>query len=194
LSHPPEPTHTGLAPEDLLHEHGEALHAYARQRLHRRELCEDVVQETLLAALQSADSFQGRSQQRTWLISILRHKIADYFRRSSTRHEKPVSALGDGEGTLGLYNQRGKWGQSPKSWGHTPEDVLEREEFWEAYERCRAKLPTTLLECYVLREIEGISPSEVCKILDITPTNLSVRMHRARLMLRQCLETNWFSD
>lgn len=175
-------------------DHAQALHAYARQRLHRHELCEDIVQETLLAALQSANRFDGRSQQRTWLIGILRHKIADHFRKASTRHEKPLSALRDGEGTLGLYSHRGKWHPSPKNWGHAPADILEQEEFWRAYELCRSKLPPTLAECYVLRELEGTPTEEVCKILDISPTNLSVRMHRARLMLRHCLEINWLTD
>ena len=187
-------TQHGFDPQQLLQDHGNALHAYAMQRLHRRELCDDVVQETLLAALQSADTFAGRSQQRTWLIGILRHKIADHFRKASTRHEKPLSALRDGEGTLGLYSHRGKWHPSPKNWGHAPADILEQEDFWRIYELCRSKLPPTLAECYVLRELEEISPTEVCKILDISPTNLSMRMHRARLLLRHCLETNWLTD
>lgn len=152
------------------------------------------MQDALLAALESADTFQGRSQQRTWLIGILRHKVLDHFRRSRTRREQPLSSLKDGQGTLGLYSKRGKWSPSPKKWGHAPADILEREDFWRAYELCRSKLPSTFAECYILRELEGLAADEVCKILDITPTNLSVRMHRARLLLRHCLEENWLTD
>jgi RNA polymerase sigma-70 factor, ECF subfamily len=194
VSQPKNQTKHDFNPQKLFQDHSDALHAYARQRLHRHELCEDVVQETLLAAIQAADTFAGRSQQRTWLIGILRHKIADHFRKASTRHETPLSALRDGQGTLGLYSLKGKWHPSPKSWGNAPNDILEREDFWRIYEVCRSKLPPTLAQCYVLRELEEIPPAEVCKILDISPTNLSVRMHRARLLLRHCLETNWLTD
>lgn len=184
----------GGRPQDLLKEHGPALYAYAKQRLHRHDLCEDIVQETLLAALQSARTFEGRSQKRTWLIGILRHKIADHFRKASTRREQPLSSLGEHQGTLGLYNKRKRWAKSPEDWGSVPADILQQKEFWRAYRLCRSKLPSTLADCYTLRELEGLSSEEVCKILDITATNLSVRMHRARLMLRHCLETNWFND
>ena len=189
--HPPSPE---INPQHLLRDHGKALLAYAKQRLHHHDLCEDVVQETLLAALQSAKTFAGRSQQRTWLVGILRHKIVDHLRKASTRLESPLSALRDGEGTLGLYNKIGKWHPGPKDWGHAPADILEQEDFWRIYRICRSKLPPAYAECYILRELEEVSPTDVCKILDITPTNLSVRMHRARLLLRHCLETQWLKD
>ncbi len=67
-----------------LDEHGDVLYRYARSRVGQRELAEDLVQDTLLAALQSRDRFQGRATVRTWLLSILRHKIVDHCRRMAT--------------------------------------------------------------------------------------------------------------
>jgi RNA polymerase sigma-70 factor, ECF subfamily len=62
-------------------EHGDALYRYARSRVGDRELAEDLVQDAFLAALESRDRFQGRATVRTWLLSILRHKIVDHYRR-----------------------------------------------------------------------------------------------------------------
>ena len=64
-------------------EHGDVLYRYARSRVGNRELAEDLVQDALLAALQSRDRFQGRATVRTWLLSILRHKIVDHYRRTA---------------------------------------------------------------------------------------------------------------
>ena len=61
--------------------HGDALYRYARARTGSREAAEDLVQETLLAALEARDRFQNLSSVRTWLLSILRHKIIDHYRR-----------------------------------------------------------------------------------------------------------------
>ena len=62
-------------------QHGDALYQYARSRVGNREVAEDLVQDALLAALQSRDQFQSRATIRTWLVSILRHKIVDFYRR-----------------------------------------------------------------------------------------------------------------
>ncbi len=75
------PTATQEDASAWLEEHGDALYGYAKARVGTRELAEDLVQETLLAALQSRDRFAGRSSVRTWLFSILRHKIVDVYRR-----------------------------------------------------------------------------------------------------------------
>lgn len=174
--------------------HGDALFAYALLRVRHRETAEDLVQETFIAAMNQADRFEGRSKARTWLIGILRHKVLDHFRRNRRRGEIKEQLLGDGEGTLGLYNKRGKWEPKLTDWSGDPAALYENQEFWRVYEGCRVKLPSLLFEAYLLREIEGLGVEEVCQILGITATNLSVRLHRARLMLRQCLAKHWFES
>jgi RNA polymerase sigma-70 factor, ECF subfamily len=67
--------------------HGDYLYAFALSRVRDRWLAEDLVQDTLLAAMQSVKTFQEKSSERTWLCGILKHKIIDHFRRSSRETE-----------------------------------------------------------------------------------------------------------
>lgn len=179
-------------PAAWLDAHGDAMYAYAMSRVRKPDIAEDLVQDALLAAIKNADTFRGRSEERTWLIGILRHKVLDYFRSRRRSKEVQEPTLGDGQGTMGLYNKRGRWASKPAAWGDDPSAIYEQDEFWQVYELCRAKLPTTLSEAYIVRELEGLSVDEACKVLAITATNLSVRLHRARLGLRTCLEDRWF--
>src|ERR1051325_9770151 len=70
-------------PSAWVDQHGDYLYRYALMRLRDPALAEDVVQETLLAALQSRHAYQGRSAERTWLTGILKHKLVDHFREAS---------------------------------------------------------------------------------------------------------------
>jgi len=64
-------------------QHADVLFRYALQRVRRRDVAEDLVQETFLAALQAKGKFAGQSSEQTWLVGILRHKIVDYIRRTT---------------------------------------------------------------------------------------------------------------
>ena len=68
------------SPEQWLEQHGDVLYRYALLQFRDEHKAEEVVQETLVAALQSQDRFQGGSSVRTWLIGILKHKVLDQFR------------------------------------------------------------------------------------------------------------------
>jgi len=180
-------------PAAWVHEHGDAMFAYALSRVRKPDVAEDLVQDALLAALESAQTFEGRSSERTWLIGILRHKVLDHFRRVRRTKESPDVQIGEAHKTMGLYSKRGRWSPKPGAWGADPAEAYENSEFWAIYHACREALPTTYAEAYILRELEGLPPKDVCNILDISATNLSVRLHRARLFLRHCLETNWYT-
>ncbi|MBX2852783.1 MAG: sigma-70 family RNA polymerase sigma factor [Phycisphaeraceae bacterium] len=163
-------------------------------RVRRPDVAEDLVQEALLAALRNADTFQERSQERTWLVGILRHKVLDHFRKAKRDDDLKADTREKNQGTLGLFNKRGRWAKQPCEWKDDPASVYEQREFWEAYDACRRRLPQALSEAYILRELEGLSVEESCNVLEISSTNLSVRLHRARLALRECLEKNWFES
>lgn len=187
----------GPDPAAWLDEHGDSLFRYAMTRLRDRALAEDFVQETLLAALQSHDRFDGRSSERTWLVGILKHKIADHFRRTS--RERPVA--GDEiESVAGdeYFAESGKWAGhwkaefAPVEWTATPETELEHAEFWKVVDGCLSPLPERMARAFTLREIDGLSTEEICEILQVSTSNLWVLLHRARLRLRRCIEVNWF--
>ena len=69
---------------------------------------------------------------------------------------------------------------------------METREFWDVFGRCLARLPRGLADAFFLRELDGLDADEVQQVLGITPANFWKRLHRARSLLRQCLETGWF--
>ena len=161
--------------------------AYARKRLHRQEDAEDVVQDTLLSAIKSANSFKGDSQERTWLIGILKHKIVDCIRKSSKHEHRELLEETDGD-----FCENSGQRLMPQEWQRSPEESMEQQEFWEQVERCRTALPPEQERLFVLKYLEDVGADELCKVFGITSTNLWVRLHRVRDKMKICLEKNWF--
>src|SRR3990172_2035954 len=88
-----------------LETHRKYLLRYAQFHLHDAALAEDAVQDTLMAALAQRERFEGRSQLRTWLTGILKHKIIDLTRSRSRGLPADAVALGeDGEAYSGSFN------------------------------------------------------------------------------------------
>jgi RNA polymerase sigma-70 factor (ECF subfamily) len=160
---------------------------YASLQLRNREAAEDAVQEALLAALAAEKSFAGRSQLRTWLTGILKHKIVDAIRRSS--REQPLEAEASPEEWDRLFDASGHWREPPQDW---PEQALESKQFLQALEKCLASLPGRTSQVFLMREHLGIATPDICKELGITATHCWVLLYRARMALRECLQMNGF--
>lgn len=163
-------------------------------QLRDNHVAEDVVQDTLLAALQGASGFSGRSSLKTWLTGILKHKIVDAIRRKG---REPALASFDEECQLddldALFDESGHWDNPPADWGD-PESALSRQQFLEVMQMCLEKLPPNTARVFTMREVMDLGSEEICKELSITSTNLWVILYRARMALRQCLEQNWFAS
>jgi len=180
---------------DELNIHRGYLLRVAQLQLRDRESAEDVVQETLVAALAGQKGFTARSSIKTWLTGILKHKIVDAIRR---RQRDPVLESSfpeeiDLEEFDGLFRDNGAWDASPADWGD-PASAFGRSEFLAVLERCLEKLPPNTGRVFVMREIMELESHEICKELGITANNLWVILYRARMALRQCLEQNWFGS
>jgi RNA polymerase sigma-70 factor (ECF subfamily) len=147
------------------------------------------VQETLLAGIASAGSFDGGSSERTWLVGILRHKLVDYLRRSF--RERPPAGPG-ADGLDGLFDRRGHWKAAPSKWGADPHALAEDAEFLAVLNRCLSRLPARTAHLFWLREAEGVETAELCERLDVSPSNVWAMLHRARCGLRECLRVHWF--
>lgn len=176
-------------------EHRAYLLRYARLQLRNDAWAEDAVSETLLAALSKPQSFGQRSQLKTWLVGILKHKLVDSLR--SRRREVALPDGLDGEGGDELdalvFRADGHFATPPADWGD-PERELASRQFFEVLEACTQKLPPAMARVFMMREWLELSSEEICKELALTPTNLYVQLHRARLRLRECLELNWFAS
>ena len=187
----PVPEHQATDPKEWVDLHGDALFRFALVRLRGRELAEEIVQETFLAAFKSRDRYAGRASERTWLTQILRNKISDHYRK---RHrEIPASDItGPEESTDHLFDQKGSWNVKPDRWDADPAALLQQEEFRLILEDCLSGLPDRQADAFSLRVMEQNSTEQVRNILEVTATNLGVILHRARAGLRRCLEVNWF--
>jgi RNA polymerase sigma-70 factor, ECF subfamily len=192
----PEPATTVDALE--LDKHRPHLIKFAMVQLRNATHAEDVVQETLVAAVQGADRFAAQSSVRTWLIGILKHKIIDHFRRQS--REAPLPGLEEETSLEDLdarFKPDGHFLENPlqvpgADWGD-PEATLSQGQFFEVLEDCMARLPRNTARVFNMREIMGMETEEICKELGITPTNSWVLLYRARMALRECLQTKWFA-
>lgn len=176
--------------EQWLAEHGDALYRFALRSV-GRQTAEDLVQETLLAALVAQRDFSGASSEQTWLIGILKHKLVDHFRtfqRMRPLSRQQSTALPD------LFDKHGRWTVRVSMWRDNPLKDLEKAEFAEVLRACMAKLPPRTARLFWLREGQGMKTEDLCKELEITPTNFWTLMHRARVSLHRCLSINWFEN
>jgi RNA polymerase sigma-70 factor (ECF subfamily) len=114
------------SPEQWLDGHGQALYRYAFVHTRDEHRAEDAVQETLLAALQARDRFAGGASIRTWLIGILRHKIADQFLREARERplDQPDELAQDDCDPDDFFDESGSWKAGLADWGD-PEQTLQ---------------------------------------------------------------------
>jgi RNA polymerase sigma-70 factor (ECF subfamily) len=191
----PENLLRGVNPERWVEDHSDCLFRYALWRVRRPEVAEDLVQETLLAALRSRDGFRGQVSERSWLYGILKKKICDYFRKRGLEVSfTDLEFLGDE--MAHKFVEQGFWNHypGPLKWKPEAEAVMHRAEFWETFRDCLSKLPVRVADVFILREIEEMDSAQICKALRISQNNLWVMSYRARMALRECLLINWFKE
>ena len=166
---------------------------FARLQLRNDAWAEDAVSETVVAALAKPQSFGNRSQLKTWLVGILKHKVIDALRH----HHREISGLENSEDENAdpleaiAFQADGHFVEAPADWGN-PEQQASSQQFFTILEACASKLPPAQGRLFLMREWLELSSEEICKELQLTPTNLYVQLHRARLRLRECLELNWY--
>lgn len=175
---------------------------FAQLQLRDAQLAEDAVQEALIAALQARARFAGRSSLRTWVFGILKNQIANQLRQSP-----PWIALSQLAGQTGdeevddsalldqLFDRHHHWQsvQRPARWSK-PDSQLEDGQFWRVFEACLDYLPEVQGRVFMMREFVELETDEICTATGVTGNHLNVLLHRARLRLRHCLESNWFEE
>lgn len=172
-----------------LDEHGDVLCAYALRCVGRRDVAEDLVQETFVAALGDPSRHRGEACVRTWLIAILKRKVVDHFRALARRPgiaDPPERAQDETS-----FTDRGTWAQPPADWFSPRVDPLDRAAFRRALSGCLSELSPPARAAFVLREVVQMSTTDICEVLGVTATHLHVLLHRARMRLRSCLESRW---
>ncbi|AOW20957.1 sigma-70 family RNA polymerase sigma factor [Urechidicola croceus] len=180
-----------LSPEKWVQSYSDYLFNYTISRVSNDEIARDLVQETFFSGLKSMKNFQGKASERTWLISILKRKIIDHYRKIN-------STKGKAEVRMNFYSDgdnAGEWIEErvPNSWTNDTDKDIENDELKDTLEMCIDKLPEKYGMVFRMKTIQGFETEEICKELDITASNLWVIIHRARTQLRRCMEDNWFN-
>lgn len=170
---------------EAVRDHARPLIRAARALGFAEQDAEDLVQDVFTTFLEKLDTFEGRSQLRTWLFGIL-HRKAMERRRASMKDDRmdPIDEVFESR-----FDADGKWMRPPADL----ERLLLSKEIGETIRGCMDGLPVNQREVFVLREVEGLDTGEICKILEVSVTNFGVLMHRARARLRECLETKGWS-
>lgn len=184
----------GIGAEALLSLRADMLR-FAQLQLRNTETAEDIVQESIEAALRKSSSFAGQSTLKTWVFAILRNRIIDHLRQAS--RTVTMSSLVDDdedwqENLEALFNQRGGWrdGTRPVAWPD-PEQSMQTRQFWAVFEACLDHLPPAMGRVFMMRELLGFESGEICTQVGITTSNCHVLLHRARLKLRTCMDAGW---
>ncbi|QDO93764.1 sigma-70 family RNA polymerase sigma factor [Formosa sediminum] len=166
------------------------LYNYTISRVNDTEIAKDIVQDTFFAGLKSMKNFKGEASERTWLVSILKRKIIDHYRKINSKKGKAEVRMS----YTSQSEDEGEWleerveDQSYKN----AEDVLENTELSVAIYNCLDKLPEKQAQVFKMKTIENFDTEIICNELNITASNLWVIIHRARTSLSSCLEKNWY--
>ncbi len=182
---------------DLVSRHHGALIRMAMGHVADREVAEEVVQDTWMAVIEGLDRFEGRSSLRTWIFGILIHKAKDRGVREKRHTTFSAFESFDDDHDEAVDPSRfqqsgewvGHWAFPPQPWDdQTPEKLLASQQAVNAMQRAIEALPANLKDVLILRDVEGVEAKEVCAMLNITETNLYVRLHRARERVRAAVE------
>lgn len=190
-----------LEPDKWIERYADSLFSFALARINKRDVAEDLVQDTLLSAWKARDSFQHNASEKTWLISILKRKVIDYYRKKSTQSELNILDKDSKDGFSNHFfegegSNQGHWtdGAAPKTGKGDFETTVDSEEFNTVLRNCLGKLPDKTAAVFTLKNMDDLDSEEICKELNITPSNYWVLMHRAKLQLRECMEKNWLEQ
>lgn len=179
-------------PETWVADYGDYLFRFALLRLRDHAAAEDVVQDTFLAGVKGLHKFDGRVDIKFWLRGICRNKIVDHIRKASRM--KPMEDIGEYELPESSESKMKWFGiptSRPEPWEFDLHQAFDKKEFWAIFEECLSGLDGPIQKAFVLKELEGMSTEEVCKVLEIKPNYVWVMVYRARAKLKDCLEAKW---
>ncbi|WP_100610670.1 sigma-70 family RNA polymerase sigma factor [Confluentibacter lentus] len=178
-----------INPSKWIDLYSDYLFNYTITRVSDRDLAQDLVQDTFLAGLKSMKNFKGEASERTWLISILKRKIIDHYRKINSNKGKAEVRI-----TYSDDESEGDWLEERVAdpFDKTAEDLMQNSELGDAIFECLSKLPEKQAQVFRMKTIEGYETEDICKELNINASNLWVIIHRARTAMASCLEENWF--
>lgn len=163
---------------ELVNLYSERIYNLGLRILKSSDDAADILQETFLAAYEKLDTFDGRSNFFTWL-----YRIATNFALMKLRKDKrtvltdqDMEAKFDNPDALQLHE-----------WRDLPLQEMLSDEFKKHLDRAIEQLPEIYKSVFILRDLENLSIKETSQILNITESNVKIRLKRARVFLREHL-------
>ena len=178
----------------LVRRHQAAMLRLATSFVPNAAVAEEVVQDTWIGVLRGIGGFEGRSSFRTWLFRILVNRA-----RTAGARERRTIAVGDTGAVSDTgaavaawrFGADGSWLSPPERWIEEVEDRLEAGKLAGLIKTAIEELPDRQRQVVTLRDVEGLTSTEVCGALDISESNQRVLLHRGRSRLRQAIETGF---
>jgi len=180
--------------EDWINQFGDNMFSWAFHKTSSKETAEDLVQETFLSAFHSYNSFENRSNPKTWLFSILNNKIIDYYRKASKSFASIDNPLEKDsfQITESLFDLNQNWtlGGFEDVW-EKEQNLLDDPEFNKIFDGCLKELPTKWNLAVLAKYRLGKEANEICQELNVSPSNYWQIIHRSKLLLKKCIEKQW---
>lgn len=188
---------TDILIREWVHLYTDKMFSWAFHKTGNKETAEDLVQDTFLAVVNTFSNFEGKSNPKTWLFSILNNKIVDFYRKEVKNPVVNKVSQNFLEGASffdTLFDANGGWlnPQVPGNWGATSENLLDDSDFVDVLQVCMNRLPANWNAAVRLKYLEEKKAGHICQELGIATTNYWQILHRAKLQLRKCLEMGWF--
>jgi RNA polymerase sigma-70 factor (ECF subfamily) len=180
--------------EQWVNQFSDELYSWAFFKTSSKEVAEDLVQDTFMAAFHKIDSFQGKSQPKTWLFSILNNKVIDYYRLSARTTKKNFSLTENSSYELsdGLFNSYGCWENNDiNSIWDQDQELLDNPDFNIVMQECMDNLPQKWKLAMTSKYLTEKKAEAICQELEITVSNYWQIVHRAKLLLKKCIELKW---
>lgn len=172
-----------------VNDYTDEMYGWALRKVSDPEMAKDLVQDTFLAAAEKYSNFSGKSTPKTWLFAILNNKIADLYRKnfsSSVNIEEQVLAK--------YFDGDGNWRASkiPHDWHDDEKHLLDNFDFQQILKSCLEALPEKWNICIKMKYLSEMDGQEICNTLGLSVANYWQIAHRAKLQLRNCVDTKWF--
>ncbi len=180
--------------EDWFHEYSDDLYGWAYHKTSSKEAAEDLVQETFLSAVKGLKKFQNKSNPKTWLFAILNNKIIDHYRKKG----KSFTVNNNHSEQL-FINQTDSFFDSDQSWTiskgavfwEEEVHILDDDEFRKVMDVCVHELPENWRLAMLSKYLLNKTAKQICQDIKVTQSNYWQIVHRAKLMLKKCIELKW---
>jgi len=182
--------------ENWFNLYADELFGWAFHKTSSKEMAEDLVQDTFLSAVKGLKNFKSNSQPKTWLFAILNNKIIDYYRKRAKSAAIESKAV-----ELKSIKQTDSFFDSHQNWITTGNEVaweeevhlLDDKEFNKTLDHCVNELPENWRLAVVSKYLSDKTTDQICQEMGVTLSNYWQIVHRAKLLLKKCIDHNWQS-